>query len=131
MFVEIMPPNPKFDKTHKPTDPRSSKVPWIKEMKLTTPSYIIIRLLKNGNKKNILKAAGEKRHLTWRNMERQVFLSETIQVRRHGATSLSSERKRVCVNSTLRKKIYFTTQRNKDFSDTQKLKEFITSSPAL
>lgn len=60
MFVKIMPQITKFDKNYKPTDPRHSKNPWFRKMKITTPSYLTIKLLKNSNKKYILKAAGER-----------------------------------------------------------------------
>lgn len=69
MFVETMPQTSKFDKNCKPTDLRGSKNPWMRNMKMTVPQYIIIELLKSGDKKNILKAAGIKKKMHY--MEEQ------------------------------------------------------------
>lgn len=48
------------DESYKPTDPRARQTPGTKSMKKITGRHIIIELLKNSDKEDILKVAMEK-----------------------------------------------------------------------
>lgn len=57
----------KKKKNYKPTDPKSLMKPNTKDMKKTTPRYIVIKLLKTTDKEKILKAVRggrRERHIT-------------------------------------------------------------------
>ena len=56
-----------FLKNYKPTDPKNLMKPNTKDMKKTTPRYIVIKLLKTTDKEKILKAvraARREKHIT-------------------------------------------------------------------
>lgn len=101
MFVEIVPQTSKFDKNCKPTDPRSSKNPWIRNMKITNISVRHNKIAQKQWQKEHLKSSWNKKTLHGRTIRETAvfFLPETMQTRRYSTTSLSSEIKRIWVNS--------------------------------
>ena len=99
--------------------------------------HIVIKLAKIKDKEKLLKAAREKRQITYRGTPIRLtadFSAETLQARRewHDILKVMEGKKTLPLRILYLARLSFTTEEEiKGFSDKQKLKEFIITKPTL
>ena len=106
-------------------------------LKQSSLIHIVIKLIKIKNKERILKAARENKFLSYKGILHKAisgFLSRNLTIhKRMGWYIQSAERKKTCQPKTLYlAKLSFRNEgKIKTFPNKQKLREFITTRPAL
>lgn len=116
-----------FFETSKRTDP-SSQTPSIRNVKISTPGHIIIKLLNTRDKRRLLKAVRrrkKKRHVKRNKIRTANFSAETIQVRQQWSNISKTRGKNSNLEFYTQQK-YLSKTKAQKFSDIWKLKEFIT-----
>ena len=114
----------------------AQRVPYRITSKINMPRHIVIKLANNKDKEKLLKAAREKRQITYKGMPIRLtadFSAETLQARREWHDIL-----KVMKGKNLQPKLLYPARISfrfdreiKSFTDKQKLREFSTTKPAL
>ena len=112
------------------------RVPYRINPKRNTPRHIIIKLAKIKDKEKLLKAAREKRQITYKGTPIRLiadFSAETLQARREWHDIL-----KVTKGKNLQPRLLYLARISfrfdgeiKSFTDKEKLREFSTTKPAL
>ena len=101
----------------------------------STPRHLIVKLANSKDKEKILKAARDKRSLTY--MGRNIRLSEDLSTETWQARKVWQDIFRVLNEKNLQPRILYPARLSfrigeiKSFQDRQKLKEYVTTKPAL
>lgn len=127
----------KLDENDKPTDPRGSTNSKPKKLAGNyqihhSPRYKIIELLKTNDKEKILKAVRGKRHITYRRTDEDDsrFLIRNSASEKIVEGCFKALKEKSSTWSSIPSKTPFRNKgKIETFSDTQNLKEFITSWP--
>ena len=114
----------------------AQRVPYRKNPRGNTPRHIVIKLAKIKDKENLLKAAREKRQITYKGIPIRLtadFSAETLQTRREWHDILKVMKgKNLQPRLLYQARISFIFQGEiKTFTNKQKLREFNTTKPAL
>ena len=114
----------------------AQRVPYRINPRRNTPRHIVIKLAKIKDKKNLLKAAREKRQITYKGTPTRLtadFSAETLQVRREWHDIL-----KMMKGKNLQPRLLYLARISfrfdgeiKSFTDKQKLREFSTTKQAL
>ena len=102
----------------------------------STPQHLMVKLANSKDKEKILKAASDKRFLTY--MGRSIGLTSELSTETWQARKGWHDIFRVLNEKNMQPRILFPTRlsfriegERKSFQDRQKLKEYVTSKPAL
>lgn len=104
--------------------------PSHKNMKKTTPWYIITKLLKTSHKEKGLRNT-QRKHVISRGTKVKVTLNFSLATYKPEDIGKSQGEKQLTLNSIPGKNIFISSGEIKMCSDVQKLKEFITIRPEL
>ena len=114
----------------------AQRVPYRINPRRNTPRHILIKLLKNKYKENILKSAREKQQITYKGIPirlRANLSAETLQARREWQDIF-----KVMKGKNLHPRLLYPATLSfrfdgamKTFTDKQKLRKFSTTKPAL
>ena len=111
----------------------AQRVPNKVDINRTTPRHIIIKMPKIKDNERILKAAREKKLVTYRGVPIRLsadFSKETLQARRNWQEIFSHEKQRPTARLLYPAKLSFRIEGQiKSFPDKKKLKEFIITKP--
>ena len=112
------------------------RVPYRINPRRNTPRHIVIKLVKIKHREKLLKAAREKRQITYKGTPTRLtadFSAETLQARREWRDIL-----KVIKGKNLQPRLLYPARISfrfdeeiKSFTDKQKLREFSTTKPAL
>uniref|UniRef100_A0A8W4FGN6 L1 transposable element dsRBD-like domain-containing protein n=1 Tax=Sus scrofa TaxID=9823 RepID=A0A8W4FGN6_PIG len=110
----------------------AQRVPYKINPRRNTPRHILIKLTKIKDKEKILKAAREKKQVTYKGTPKR-FSAETLQARREWHDILSMMKgKNLQPRLLYSARLSFRFEREiKTFTDKQKLREFSNTKPAL
>ena len=114
----------------------TQRVPYRINPRRNMPRHIVIKLAKIKNKEKLLKAAREKRKITYKGtpiMLRADFSAETLQARRkcHDIFKVMKGKNLQPTLLYLARISFRFNGEIKSFTDKQKLREFSTTKPAL
>ena len=114
----------------------AQRVPYRINPRRNTPSHIVIKLAKIKDKEKLLKAAREKRQITYKGTPTSLtadFSAETLQARKESHDIL-----KVMNGKDLQPRLLYPARISfrfdeeiRSFTDKQKLREFSTTKPAL
>ena len=114
----------------------AQRVPYRINLRRNTPRHIVIKLAKIKDKEKLLKAAREKRQITYKGTPVRLtadFSAETLQARREWQDIF-----KVMKGKNLQPRLLYPARISfrfdgeiKNFTDKQKLREFSTTKPAL
>ena len=137
IFKEIIAKNsPNMGKESLTQIQEAQQIPYRINPRRNTPKHILIKLTKIKDKEKILKVAREKQQITFKGTTLNLtddFSAETQQARREWHDKLKMIKgKRPPTMNTLPSKALFRFEGEiKKFANKQKLREFITTKPAL
>ena len=137
IFEEIIDENfPNMGKEIATQVQEAQRVPYRKNPRRNTPTHIVINLAKIKDKEKLLKAAREKRQITYKGTPTRLtadFSAETLQARREWHDIF-----KVMKGKKLQPRLLYPARISfrfdgeiKSFTDKQKLREFSTTKPAL
>ena len=114
----------------------AQRIPYRINPRRNTPRHIVIKLAKIKDKETLLKAAREKRQITYKGTPIRLtadFLAETLKARREWHDILE-----VMKGKNVQPRLLYPARTSfrfngeiKSFTDKQKLREFSTTKPAL
>ena len=111
------------------------QVPYKINPRRNTPRHILIQQIKIKDKEKILKAAREKKQITYKGIPIRLsadFSAETLQARREWHDILNmTQGKNLQPRLLYPARISFRFEEIKSFTDKQKLREFSNTKPAL
>uniref|UniRef100_A0A5F9DTD5 L1 transposable element RRM domain-containing protein n=1 Tax=Oryctolagus cuniculus TaxID=9986 RepID=A0A5F9DTD5_RABIT len=137
LFSEILAENfPGLEKDREILVQEAHRTPNKHDQKRSSPRHVVIKLSTVKHKEKILKCAREKRQITFRGSPIRLtadFSSETLQARREWRDIAQVLREKNCQPRILYPaKLSFVNEGEiKTFHNKQKLKEFVTTRPAL
>jgi hypothetical protein len=111
------------------------RTPYHQDQKKNTPRYILIKILSTENKERILKAAKEKRQVTNKGKPIRIaadFSTQILMQEGHGKT-IQALKESNCQPRLVypAKQSFLIEGETKTFHNKEKLKEFVTTKPAL
>ena len=117
------------------TQIQEARVPYKINPRRNTPRHILIKLTKIKDKEKILKAAREKKQITYKGTPIRLlahFSAETLKARREWHDILNVMKgKHLRPRLLYPAKLSFRFEEVKTFTDKQKLREFSNTKPAL
>jgi hypothetical protein len=115
---------------------KAYRIPNLWDQKRNTPRHIIIKTLSTQNKERILKAAKEKRQVTYKDKPIRIkadFSAQTLNTTRLWKDIIQTQKESNCqLRLVYQAKLSILIEGDiKTFHNKEKLKDFVTTKPAL